>query len=225
MGKDFSSKCIYSNFRFYRKWKLKKRLVFALFVLLFVLVLFIIYVSRVVNPIILDYGEAQINRLMVKSCNNAIMNMSTISYDDIYEINYDTSHNITSIVANAQTINNISNALAIETQRELDINTSLGISMPIGTLSGISFLSGKGRDISLAVNPLGNVTCSFYTTFVSAGINQTSHKIYVKITTSAFLILPFVSQRVTRDIDYLLCECLIVGRIPDTYLTLPQNIY
>lgn len=190
------------------------------FILLLIVILFVVYVSRTINPIVLNYGEAEINRLLVKSCNNAILNISTISYDDLFDIKYDEKGNITSIIANAQTINSIANSLAIETQRELDINSSLGISIPIGTLSGITFLSGRGEKISFSVNPLGNITCDFFTTFNSVGINQTSHKVYIRINATASLILPFSTHQFTKAVDYLISECLIIGQIPDTYLNL-----
>lgn len=175
--------------------------------------------KKIVNPIATSYGEAEVKRMLVKSSNNAILNISTIKYDDIITINY-SEDGISSIVANTATINTIANSLAIETQKEIELNSSLGIKIPIGTLSGVTFLTGKGHKISFAVNPLGNVTCSFYTTFTDAGINQTSHKIYVIISSEATLIMPFASKDISSSIEYLISECLIIGKVPSTYVNI-----
>ena len=215
----------HNAFKYYRHYKLRKKVLFGFFALMFCLAIFIMYLIKTVNPVILSYGEAEVNRLLVKSSNNAILNISTINYDDLFTINYDDeSGEVLSIISNSQTINNIANSLAIETQKELDMNSSVGINIPVGTLSGISFLSGRGHNISFSVNPLGNVTCEFFTTFSSVGINQTSHKIYIRINSSASLILPFHSKVVNKNIDYLISECLIIGRIPQTYLNFSSNI-
>ena len=55
--------------------------------------------KKIVNPIATSYGEAEVKRMLVKSSNNAILNISTIKYDDIITINY-SEDGISSIVAN-----------------------------------------------------------------------------------------------------------------------------
>lgn len=182
--------------------------------------LFFQYLINVVNPIIFTYGESEISKLLVTSCNNAILNISTVSYDDLIEIDYDSGGKISAIFANASRINNLANSLAIESQREIDLHAVLGISIPFGTCTGIGFLSGKGSAINFSVTPIGNVTSQFYTAFTSVGINQTSHKIFVSIKSEAALILPFGTKMVRKNIDYLVTECLIVGEVPSTYLNI-----
>lgn len=178
------------------------------------------YFINIVNPIIFSYGEAEINRLLIRSSNNAILNISSVTYDDLISINYDSNRDVTSIIANSSSINNLANSLAIETQREIDLNAKLGISIPFGTCTGLGFLSGKGSDINLSVSPIGNVSSKFYTSFTSVGINQTSHKIFISISSQASLILPFGTKNISKSIDYLICECLIVGDVPNTYLSI-----
>ena len=196
---------------------LQKKLIAIIFVAFLLFISFFAYLKNVVNPIAQSYGEAEVKRMLVKSSNNAILNISTIKYDDIITIKY-SDDAISSIVANTVVINTIANSLAIETQKEIELNSSLGVKIPIGTLSGITFLIGKGHNISFAINPLGSVTCSFYTTFTDAGINQTSHKIYVIISSQANLIMPFSTKNISSSIEYLISECLIIGKVPSTYV-------
>ncbi|NCB48735.1 MAG: sporulation protein YunB [Clostridia bacterium] len=216
---EINSCYVRSHFKLCKKRKLIKNIIIFSLVICFFIFLICRYFVNVVNPIIFAYGEAEINRLLVSSSNNAIYNTSSVSYDDLITINYDINNDISSIVANSLSINNLANSLAIETQREIDLNAKLGISIPFGTCTGIGFLSGRGSPINLSVSPIGNVTSKFFTSFTSVGINQTSHKIYITIQSEASLILPFGSKNVSKSIDYLLCECLIVGDVPNTYLS------
>ena len=108
----------------------------------------------------------------------------------------------------------------VRLKQKLNENTQIGIKIPIGSLSGIGFLSGRGNNVNFAINPIGSVVCNFYTSFTSAGINQTSHKIFVSLQSNISLILPFKNEILQNKLDYLISESLIVGKIPNTYLNI-----
>ena len=175
--------------------------------------------SKIINPIILSYGEIESKRLVSLSCNEAIFDLSaSISYDQLITINYSDDNSISMIKANAEQINKIGNILAKNTQNLIDKNGKLGFKIPIGTLTGIGFLINRGFKINFRITPIGSVLCHFYSTFISAGINQTCHKIYVNIETECSLILPFKTNNFLIKADYLLTECIIVGKVPNIYL-------
>lgn len=165
----------------------------------------------------MSYASGEIEKMLVKSSNNAVLSLSTVKYDDLIDTTYKDGE-IVSITANSSVINNLANALAIETQRELDLQSTTNLKIPVGTVSGIAFLTGKGFNVTFDVQPIGNVTCSFSTSFTSSGINQTIHKIFVLVNSSAMVVLPFNSQKVSKTIEYLVAECLIVGKVPQTYI-------
>ena len=51
------------------------------------------------------------------------------------------------------------------------------ISVPLGTLSGITFFGGVGPNITVRCIPVGSVNVSFKSVFTAAGINNTLHSI------------------------------------------------
>lgn len=194
-------------------------LVICLFVLILSLCLY--YLNHVVNPVIYSYGKIEIDRLFSTCGNDAISQVSGENiYNDFIEIKYDKDGSITTIKANIEKINKVSNILAQRMQFKLNENSEIGIKIPIGTLSGIGFLTGRGHKINFAFNPIGSVVCNFYTSFTSAGINQTSHKIFVSLQSKISLILPFKSEIFQNKLDYLISESLIVGKVPNTYLNI-----
>ena len=158
---------------------------------------------------------------MSVACNQAISEASIVNnYYDLVTVEYDSNNTISMVRANTEMINKISNILAQTTQEIIKKNCEIGLKIPIGTLSGIGFFSGKGFKINFNISPIGSVICHFYTTFTSAGINQTNHKIFVNIESNCSIILPFKTCVVNTKADYLLTECVIVGSVPTTYLNI-----
>ncbi len=56
--------------------------------------------------------------------------------------------------------------------------------------------------------------------FISKGINQTLHRVYLQVKCNVNIVTPFDS--IAKDItnQVLLMENIIVGKIPDTYYNL-----
>ena len=92
------------------------------------------------------------------------------------------------------------------------------IKIPMGSFSGIAILSGVGPKIAFNVSPFGEVLCSFSSNFESAGINQTYHKLYMIILLKVNIVFPFEKLQIVSDSEVLLCETLIIGKIPEVYL-------
>ena len=206
-----------------KKKKNRKNFFIFLFSVCLVLFLLIYFFSKIVNPIILSYGEIESKRLVSMSCNEAISDIAvSIAYDQLITVSYNEDNTISMIKANTEQINKISNVLAQKTQNLIDKNGKIGFKIPIGNFTGIGFLTNKGSKVSFYIIPVGSVLCYFYTSFTSAGINQTCHKIFVTIETNCSLILPFVTKKFATKADYLLTECIIVGKVPTTYLNLTK---
>ena len=90
--------------------------------------------------------------------------------------------------------------------------------VPIGALTGVEALAGFGEKINIKIIPISNVECRFVSKFVDAGINQTKHSLYLEIVSDISIILPSKSTNLASTIEVLICESVITGKIPDTYL-------
>ena len=75
--------------------------------------------------------------------------------------------------------------------------------------------------VSLLVNvPVGTVSAEFRSDFSQAGVNQTLHRIELEVAVPVTLILPGGQTELTVETGLLVAETVIVGAVPDTYLTL-----
>lgn len=210
--------------KYYKKRKKikKKRKIIAILVIFFIVIISLFtYYFKIINPVIIGYCKAEVNKMLYESANNSIKSViSQYNYDSLVKINYNSEGDISSIYANQIKINELANFISIRTQFEINKYLNLGVKIPLGTCSGLSILSGKGKKINLTINPISSVKCSFKTSFTSAGINQTNHKIFIIIETNSYLVLPLNSENISTNIEFLISECLIVGKIPQTYFNI-----
>ena len=196
----------------------KKYIFFTILLLIFAF--FIFYIKFLVTPLMVDTSTYQIKLCATKSMNYAVtetMNQN-IRYDDLINIITDSSGKIGMIQANTVKINNVSMMIERITLAHLLEISRNPIKIPLGAFTGISVFSGMGPPILIDIYPYGDVTCRFLSQFVSAGINQTQHKIYVDIDAKVNVVLPFKTISVEMNNEVLVCESVIIGEIPETYL-------
>ena len=197
----------------------RKIVVFFTFILI-IFAFFIAYMNLLVTPLIVDTGKSQIKVFATKSMNYAVteaMNQN-ISYDDLVTIQMGSDNKIYMIEANTVKINNISNMIERITLAHLNEISKTPLEIPVGAFTGIALFSGSGPPVRIDIFPYGEVGCKFLSQFISAGINQTQHKIYVQVKATINVVLPLKTFSVTMDNEVLVCESVIIGDIPETYL-------
>ena len=202
------------------KWHNKRRFWCFFIALITIILIFFVYLIRVVNPIIISLGEAKVKSLATKAINMAVTEVlcEGYTYDDIIDIKFTNSGDIAYMQAKSLIINKLSRDLVNTSQSKLDIIGEQGISIPLGSLSGVPLFMGRGPELRLKLFPIGAISCNFKSVFSQAGINQTNHRIYVNISSNVTVILPISSRQVSTTTQLLICESVIVGKVPDTYL-------
>ena len=202
------------------KLRTRSKLWITLAILLVILVSVLLYFNFYVNPVIIQISEASVKSQTSQSVNSAVYSVinNTNVYDEIITINTDAEGNITSFQVKSILVNRLGKEIGRAAQKNIEVMGSEGVDIPLGTLTGIPLLVGKGPNITFKLQPIGSISTTFNSEFVSAGINQTNHRIYMNVRASITLVLPTATRSITTDTQILLCESVIVGKIPDTYL-------
>lgn len=188
--------------------------------LFFVLLIVVIYIKYLIAPIVLRNTESQMKSYASKSINFAIaetMNQN-VSYGDLIQIIKDEEGNVSFIEANSVRINLLSKSMSKCVMSNFLEFAKFPIKIAIGSFTGVSILSGFGPKIAFNISPFGEVYCSFSSNFDSAGINQTYHKLYMIISLNVNIVFPFERLRFSSSSEVLICETLIIGKIPEVYL-------
>ena len=109
----------------------------------------------------------------------------------------------------ADSILNIRGAISDIDRMTLDI--------PLGNLAGGMLLTGRGFPVRIKLVPIGDVSGEIYSEFSETGINQTLHRIYLRVRVSMNMIVASDTVRLELADDILVAETVIVGRVPDAY--------
>ena len=210
--KKLYSKSI-NSINFHLKYK-----IIAFFIILIILIFS--YIHYLATPIIVANTQTQISSSSTRAINYAIadtMNQN-IGYGDLIKIMKDENDNVSYIEANSFRINLLSKTMSKVVMNNFLELSKRPIIIPLGSFSGISLLAGYGPKIAYDVEPFGEVFCYFTSKFESAGINQTYHKLYLVITIKVNVVLPVKKITINSASEVLLCDTLIVGKVPKVYL-------
>lgn len=200
------------------KRRLKKFLHIAIIISVITFVLY--YFQYIVNPVIYSVSEGQVRMGTIRAVNNAIAEVvaNVNIYDSLCNIITDEEGNVAMVSANALRINNLTKELIKVSQEKIEKLVLDTVKIPLGNFSGIPLLSGFGPQIKLRVVPMGSMSCYFVSEFTQAGINQTNHRIYVNFESYVNLVMPLESRQIETKSQVLICECIIVGKVPNVYL-------
>lgn len=198
----------------------KRKLLAAFLVIALIVTCVLLYLQYLVNPVIYRTTSSKVKTLANKSMNIAVttaMNQG-ISYGDLIKI--ETNDGKTTLLqANSIRINALAKLITRTVQENLRDLLEDSVRIHIGSFTGLPVLTNVGPMVNISLdNSFGDISCKFSSDFVSSGINQTQHKIYLHITTRVNIIFATQTMRVESGTDVLLCESIIIGEIPSTYL-------
>ncbi len=203
----------------YKKRKRRKaRLLLFIFLLFFSLGL--TYLFCVVNPVVLEATKHSIFSLSTSAVSDAVYDVlqeENLTYNELVEIEYDKDDNVSVISLKTIKLNLIARRFYQVAQVYLDRMGDMGVDVALGTFTGIPFMSGIGPKINLKLVSIGAMTSTFKNYFVSAGINQTNHSVYIQLFASVSLILPAYSATIDSVTEVLVAESVIIGDVPQIY--------
>lgn len=179
---------------------------------------FIILLDSQFRPIIKSITTNQARIKSVDTINSVItdeMNKNAVTYNDLVNIERDSSGKVLAITTKMVEMNQLKAAIISNVQTKLGDAGHKDVGIPLGTLLGNEFLHGYGPNVPLRLTLSGNVNADFKSTFESAGINQTRHQIYLNIHTSIYSFIPGFDTTTEVETNVPIAETIIVGEVPE----------
>ncbi len=187
--------------------------------MLFIIVGLIFFEIRA-KPVIIEVAVAQSENIassIIESAINSVLYENGITYSSLVDIEKDDSGRVTTVKADTIKMNMLKSEIGAEISNDILETDSREISIPLGTILGISALSGKGPKIKTTVTLASNVTSTIKNTFTSAGINQTLHEIFVNVNATIYVIMPKNSATAEVNSNYCIAQTVIIGTVPETF--------
>ena len=213
-----------SNLKFFkhtpRSSKARKRIkkTMPVFTIFLIAVITCFSVWNFINPIFENLCEDKTKSIATLITNDETTNiMKKYNYENFFTIEKDEKENIQMINANVLKINQVTSDIALSIQKRLDENQKKSVHISLGAITGIKYLSGFGPKINIKIATTGNVETNLKSEFISQGVNQTMHRVYLEIKTNVNILTSFKTIQKTIENQVLIAENIIIGDIPSTY--------
>lgn len=181
------------------------------------LLAFVLYAGAQMRPLLGSLATTRVsnavNRIVYQAVNEAI-DSGQIAYEQLVSYEKDNEGRITMVRSNMAAFNRLQSQILDLILGRIDQVSARELSIPVGSLTGSPLL---GPRISVRMESVGSSSARFENQFESAGINQTKHRIILRIDVYVSILLPGYSTvtQVTNEIT--VAETVIVGAVPDTY--------
>lgn len=206
--------------RITRKAPAKRGARLSLYVLLLGAAAFLIGSSLYLRNISTQIAVSDASDVVTMQINSAIAEvMSDGNYDGDYFVSFEKgeSGEVSAISCNMARINALS-AQILDRVVGATENVTTRVNIPLGNLTGLSLLMGRGPKVPVDIVTLTSSRVEFKNNIVTAGINQTKHQIALEINVDIDILVPWGSESTQVTTEVLIADTVIVGQVPGTYL-------
>ncbi len=203
-----------------RQMRKEKSFVFFLILLVTFSSITTLY-NRVIEPILIQFTEANAYTLAMRSTEQAIRgNLDKVTYNSIISEVTDENGKIVALQANTNELNRISNNLSIDIEDNIASINESSLKIPLALFFNTGIFGGAGIRVKIKTVPLGDTKIECISQFDSVGINQTRHRIVLNIKTYFTIIAPVYIRNECYEKEVVLAETILSGDIPNTYYSL-----
>jgi len=149
--------------------------------------------------------------------------MRSGAYSEDYFVNFEktATGEVSAISSNMARINALS-AEILDRVVGATENHKITVKIPIGNLTGVSLLMGRGPSVPVQIIVLTSSRVEFNNSVVTAGINQTKHQINLEVIVDIDVLIPWGTESTQVLTEILIADTVIVGQVPDTFFDLQQ---
>lgn len=185
---------------------------------LLIAVLAVIWAERSASRLLFSYGEhaaaAKAQMLFAAAVGEMC---ETEDFSAAVSFQEDESGNVKALSSNTALQNALQSKLATALCTAFEQSDRASFSVPIGTLLGDSFSSGRGPSVTFYTALAASPTVTLSDDFSSAGINQTYHTVTAKATIELLITALGKTRSVTLSLSVPVSQTVIAGDVPWFY--------
>jgi len=187
----------------------------------------VIIAERALFPTILTIAKARAVQTAVVTINGAIRDhlaQAGIDYQDLVQLHRNSDGQIVMMQANTLKIIQLAADFALASEHAMRNLEKEKFSIPVGQVLGSQLLATYGPGIPVRIISVGAVKVNMVDRFEAAGINQTRHRIYLDLDSYIRIVVPWQQEEVQIATRVPLVENIIIGEVPDTFVTLDGGL-
>ena len=156
----------------------------------------------------------EVNRII-----SEIMQQSEYDADYFVSLQKNEQGEITAVSSNMAHINALS-AQILDRVIGSTENRILTVAIPVGNLSGVSLLMGRGPGVPVQIVMLTSSHVEFSNSVQTAGINQAKYQIDLHVIVDIDVLVPWGTESTQVFSDVLIADTMVIGQVPGTYFTM-----
>lgn len=175
-----------------------------------------------IKPVTRSIALVQAKSFAVAAINETVtevLDEMQITPDSLETVTLREGGELASLSTDTVTVNKLKNMITIRVQEAVSDIRNKEIDIPLGTVLGTELFNGMGPGVPVYISLSGSVSSDFEEKLESAGINQTVHKLSVRVCADIQVIMPAESGSERVETTVLIGETVIVGRTPDGIMT------
>ena len=137
-------------------------------------------------------------------------------YSDVVSVAYAADGKVVSLHADAAKLNALRLDVGDAVADALCESPETSVKVSLGSLAGELF-AGRGVSVSVKLDSIGTVDVDYSSEFLSAGINQTLHRVKMNVVVSFTILAATYRVDTQSTCAFDLAETVIVGNVPENY--------
>lgn len=138
-------------------------------------------------------------------------------YEDLVTLHFRDDGGISGMSCHMPALNAARNAILGAVLTSIREERVLSLAIPLGNILGGELLSGRGPDIPVRVLLARSAAAHIESEFLSAGINQTLHRILFTVEITLTVLTPSRPSEIILRERFPIAETVIVGTVPDAF--------
>ncbi len=202
----------------------KRRLFFARFSVALILIVSGFYLSsKAIRPLVISAAKhgakAETERVIYKIFAEEFSSLSGKEASFV-QISKNEGGFITSVETDTAALSEFTYSVALKSLKALGSLKEETFSFSSGSLSGNPYLAGKGPRIPFKLETGKFINTEIKSDFISAGINQTLHRLTLILSADITVFLAGFSETETVSFSAPISETVIVGVVPESFTDL-----
>lgn len=150
---------------------------------------------------------------------NKVIGQGVYGFDYFVSLVKDENGDITAITSDMAHINSLSTEILNSVISSTE-NGTIKVNIPVGNLSGLNLLMGKGPNVPVDIIMLTSSRVDFRNDIVSSGINQAKYQLILEVTIDIDVLVPWGTESASTVTEVIVADTVIVGKVPETYLNM-----
>ncbi len=172
-----------------------------------------------VHTTVIAFAEMRAQRIAELQANEtvaAVLEQHAPLCSSMVKTTYDDEQRLTSVMADASSVNTIKTAVASTLTEQFGKMSSLSADIPLGTLTGPDWLGGMGPIIRFPISVSASVLTTVSSSLEAVGMNQSAYKVLLNVHIVMGITVPDGRTSVVVDAAFPMAEAVLLGEVPDT---------